>query len=251
MKKFRYTGKKIAALVLAGVMGFSITASATTESEIKKQQQATQKQLDQINSQMKSIEGQRNSILSQVNSLNSELTNLILNIQLLESDIEAKAEEVDQAQADYEAAKQKEEEQYEAMKLRIQYIYEEGDMDYLSLFLQAENFSDFLNRADFAQEIQTKDREMFLEYQETKQEVADLLEELEHIRRKGCAIENGEYKIGLRSVSAPVFDREGQMHYTLTVVGLFRHVTSGEFEEAVDMVCAAAGSLSRELGYHA
>ena len=84
-----------------------------------------------------------------------------------------------QAQADYEAAKQKEEEQYEAMKLRIQYIYEEGDMDYLSLFLQAENFSDFLNRADFAQEIQTKDREMFLEYQETKQEVADLLEELE------------------------------------------------------------------------
>ena len=179
MKKFRYTGKKIAALVLAGVMGFSITASATTESEIKKQQQATQKQLDQINSQMKSIEGQRNNILSQVNSLNSELTNLILNIQLLESDIEAKAEEVDQAQADYEAAKQKEEEQYEAMKLRIQYIYEEGDMDYLSLFLQAENFSDFLNRADFAQEIQTKDREMFLEYQETKQEVADLLEELE------------------------------------------------------------------------
>ena len=38
---------------------------------------------------------------------------------------------------------------------------------------------------------------------------------------------------------------------SLTVVGLFRHVTSGEFEEAVDMVCAAAGSLSRELGYHA
>lgn len=179
MKKFRYTGKKMAALVLAGVMGFSITASATTESEIKKQQQATQKQLDEINSQMKSIESQRNSVLSQVNSLNSELTTLVLNIELLESDIEAKAEEVAQAQADYEAAKQKEEEQYEAMKLRIQYIYEEGDMDYLSLFLQAENFSDFLNRADFAQEIQTKDREMFLEYQETKQEVADLLEELE------------------------------------------------------------------------
>lgn len=43
----------------------------------------------------------------------------------------------------------------------------------------------------------------------------------------------------------------GQMRYTLTVVGLFRHVASGEFEEAVGMVCAAAGSLSRELGYHA
>lgn len=82
-------------------------------------------------------------------------------------------------------------------------------------------------------------------------DLATLTEELERIRQWGYAIENGEYKIGLRSVSAPVFDREGQMRYTLTVVGLFRHVASGEFEEAVDMVCAAAGSLSRELGYHA
>lgn len=82
-------------------------------------------------------------------------------------------------------------------------------------------------------------------------DLATLTEELERIRQWGYAIENGEYKIGLRSVSAPVFDREGQMRYTLTVVGLFRHVASGEFEEAVDMVCAAAGSLSRELGYNA
>lgn len=179
MKKFRYTGRKAAALLLAGVLCFPITASATTESEIKKQQQATQKQLDEINAQMKSIESQRSSVLSEIDSLDSDLVDLVLNIELLESDIAAKEEEVEEAQAQYDEAKAKEEAQYEAMKLRIQYIYEEGDMDYLSLFLQAENFSDFLNRADFAQEIQTKDREMVLEYQETKQEVADLLEELE------------------------------------------------------------------------
>ena len=82
-------------------------------------------------------------------------------------------------------------------------------------------------------------------------DVSALLQEVDACRTNGFAIENGEYKIGLRSVSAPVFDREGQMRYTLTVVGLFRHVASGEFEEAVDMVCAAAGSLSRELGYNA
>ena len=179
MKKFRYTGRKAAALLMAGVLCFPITASATTESEIKKQKQATQKQLDEINAQMKSIESQRSSVLSEIDSLDSDLVDLVLNIELLESDIVAKEAEVEEAQAQYDEAKAKEEAQYEAMKLRIQYIYEEGDMDYLSLFLQAENFSDFLNRADFAQEIQTKDREMVLEYQETKQEVADLLDELE------------------------------------------------------------------------
>ena len=90
--------------------------------------------------------------------------------------------------------------------------------------------------------------------QYTPHTITDLAEQnrqLRQVRADGYAIKNGEYKIGLRSVSAPVFDREGQMRYTLTVVGLFRHVTSGEFEKAVDMVCAAAGSLSRELGYHA
>ena len=143
MHKFRKIGRRLLAAALAASMIFSIEAFAT-ESEIKKQQAQTQKQLDAINQEMKSIESQRDSVLAEIDSLNSDLVNLMLNIELLESDLAAKEEELAQAQTDYEAAKQREEEQYEAMKLRIQYIYEEGDMDYLTLFLEADSLWDIL-----------------------------------------------------------------------------------------------------------
>ncbi len=192
MHKFRKIGRRLLAAALAASMIFSIEAFAT-ESEIKKQQAQTQKQLDAINQEMKSIESQRDSVLAEIDSLNSDLVDLMLNIEMLESDLQAKEEELAQAQTDYEAAKQKEEEQYEAMKLRIQYIYEEGDMDYLTLFLEADSFTDFLNRADFAKEIQTKDRQMLEEYQETKEEVEELLDQLEQEKADMEALE-AEYE---------------------------------------------------------
>ena len=75
-----------------------------------------------------------------------------------------------------------------------------------------------------------------------------LFPELQRIRESGYAIENGEYKIGLRSVSAPVPDQSGALRYTLSVVGLFRRIDSQEFENAVARVSEAARQLSRAIG---
>lgn len=73
---------------------------------------------------------------------------------------------------------------------------------------------------------------------------AALLQEIALCRANGYAVENGEYKIGLRSVSAPVYDRCGVMSYALSVVGLFRKVRSQEFEEVVACVSATARQLT-------
>ncbi len=73
--------------------------------------------------------------------------------------------------------------------------------------------------------------------------------ELARIREQGYAVENGEYKIGLRSVSAPVFDVTGEVRYAIGCVGMFRQVQSDEFLHAIRLVCAAAESISRAIGY--
>ena len=78
-----------------------------------------------------------------------------------------------------------------------------------------------------------------------------LLPALAEIRMQGYAVEDGEYKIGLRSVSAPVFDRSGRMRYAMGVVGLFRRIHSGEFENAVPQVVHHAAMLSVDLGHSA
>ncbi len=75
-----------------------------------------------------------------------------------------------------------------------------------------------------------------------------LLHALELVRRDGYAVENGEYKIGLRAAAAPVFDQSGKLRYALGVVGLFRRVESEEFQYAVEQTVLLARQLSHALG---
>lgn len=76
-----------------------------------------------------------------------------------------------------------------------------------------------------------------------------LLREIVLCQEQGYAIENGEYKIGLRSISAPVFNVDGKAVYTVGVIGMFRSVHSDEFREAAQQVCAAAAMISAALGH--
>jgi len=80
---------------------------------------------------------------------------------------------------------------------------------------------------------------------------AQLAASLRVIRAQGYAVEDGEYKIGLRSVSAPVYDRTGMMRYALGVVGFFRRILSEDFETAITEVVSGAAQLSRDIGYAA
>ena len=78
---------------------------------------------------------------------------------------------------------------------------------------------------------------------------ASLEAELADILERGYALENGEYRIGLRSVSAPVFDVSGEAVYAVCVVGMFRRVNSPELERAARLLLEAAERISFGLGY--
>lgn len=78
----------------------------------------------------------------------------------------------------------------------------------------------------------------------------DALEaEREEILSKGYAIENGEYRVGLRSVSAPVRDVRGEARWAVTVSGMYRKLGSDEFSGAVLLIVEAAAEISRILGW--
>lgn len=73
--------------------------------------------------------------------------------------------------------------------------------------------------------------------------------ELQRIREQGYAIENGEYKIGLRSVSAPIRDASGEVRYAFGTVGMFRQVNTDDFLRAIQVVTEAAEKISYAIGY--
>lgn len=120
---------------------------------------------------------------SEVNSLQQELTEILQKLGDLEEGLIKKGEEIIQAEEDLEVAKEKEKEQYAAMKIRIKYMYEEGSATALESLITAEDFSDLLNKAEYVQNVHTYDREQLQEYVETKQQIADLKTTLEEDRK--------------------------------------------------------------------
>lgn len=78
---------------------------------------------------------------------------------------------------------------------------------------------------------------------------AKMESELAAIRRQNYAVENGEYKIGLQSVSSPIRDISGQVKYAVGVVGMFRDIQSRDFKDAVLLTQDTATQISTALGY--
>ena len=116
---------------------------------------------------------------SEVNSLQQELTDILSKLGELEEGLIKKGEEITQAEEDLVAAEEKEKEQYEAMKLRIKYMYEEGNSTAIETLVSAENFTDLMNKAEYVQNVHKYDREQLEEYVETKNEISDLKTTLE------------------------------------------------------------------------
>lgn len=75
------------------------------------------------------------------------------------------------------------------------------------------------------------------------------VESLSAVRRQGYAVEDGEYRVGLRSAAAPVYERDGRMRYALGVAGLFRRVNGEDFQNAVAHLIHQARQLSMALGW--
>ena len=76
-----------------------------------------------------------------------------------------------------------------------------------------------------------------------------LIGELRTVRENGYAIENGEFKVGIRGVAAPIRDHKGAVRYALGLIGMFRRVDSDEFRAATAEVRKTAAALSEALGY--
>ncbi len=167
--------KRILSFVLAMVLvlGCALNVAATSSSEVQKQQTETKNKLNEVNKSITAIENKRKEVQSQLKGLNADLVETMLTLEALETDLEIKQEEIIAAQEEYDYFKALEEEQYESMKLRIQYMYEKGSNDYISMILEAKSISDLLNRADFARDVSDYDDVKLHEYQEIKDKVAE------------------------------------------------------------------------------
>lgn len=153
--------KKFSRMLMASIVAGSLIAAPVYASDI-----------DAIETQKKEAE-------SAVNSLQKELEEALGQISQLETDMVIKADEIAQANVDLEAAQVKEAEQYEAMKYRIRYMYEDGGVAAIEKIFTSGSISEMLNQAEYVQKIHSYDRKMLDEYVQTKNDIANLKAQLE------------------------------------------------------------------------
>ena len=177
---------KIATIVLLLVTLCGQTVSATSSSELQnqieqteQQMQQNQQELEEIEGNISALEGEQAAIEGEINDLTIAIVELMASIDILEEDILLLEEQIAQAQVDLEAAIAREEQQYEDTMVRLQAMYEKGEESYLSILLETQSLSDLLTRLEYIQQLYDYDNRLLEEYQKTKQEVADLKEQLE------------------------------------------------------------------------
>lgn len=159
------------------------------------------------------VEGIRQSKEASENALESlknDLAKTIENINELEGQLIETGEKIAQAEVDLAAAQEKEDEQYEAMKLRIRYMYEEGNTSFLTGLLESKSISEVLNKAEYIQNVHQYDRQKLEEYVDTKKQVETLKAELEQQQTELMA-KQAEFEQEKANISTMVEEKRAEV----------------------------------------
>ena len=122
--------------------------------------------ISSLESQSSSLQNELSGINEDILALNNEIETTQMQIEILDGEISRTEDALADAEAD-------EEEQYSDMKTRIKYMYENGNASLLEMLFSAENMSDFLNKADFIENLSEYDRNALENLKAIHREIQD------------------------------------------------------------------------------
>lgn len=162
-------GVVMAAVFLATIAG-SAGASAASGSISEAQKRKTQLENDLNDAQalIEQLQDQEGDIQEAVRELDDRLNVISGNIDTLKAQTRQKNKELLDTQNQLEAARTDESEQYESMKVRIRYMYQNSGIGYLEALLESGSFAKMLKQVDYMSTMMQYDRAKLEEYQQTQ-----------------------------------------------------------------------------------
>ena len=168
----------LAVLVLAVQAPLPGRASPVTRAEQERRRAEEEK--SRAESEAQQLEEKLGQSRQKEQALEEELVRLLALKDILESDMEELKTQIQRADRDYRQAEEKRQRQYDILKKRIQFLYEEGDITYLDILLKAKNIGDVVSQTEYFRQLYEYDQEIIQRYEKLKQEAAgkkELLEE--------------------------------------------------------------------------
>lgn len=180
----------VCALLALLFMWLPVTVQATEETRRKIDQaeqekketesklDETEENLDKLNEQKDSLQGALTTLNTELSQVSNNLSDLEMKITDKEAEIEALNQEIAQVEEELRTAIQLKDDQYEAMKQQIKFIYERSDYLYLELFFSAGSFSDFLNKNNYIEQLSAYEEKVLQAYKDAQAAMEAKEEEL-------------------------------------------------------------------------
>lgn len=128
-------------------------------------------------SSVKKIKQKQSSLKTEVSSMNDDLVSLLADMDVVEKEISQNEKDMAKVQKQLKAAQAQKAKQYDAMKKRIQYQYENGQSGYLVSMMESTSFGEVLNKASYFNAVYQNDQKMMAQYQAQEKKVDHLVKE--------------------------------------------------------------------------
>lgn len=178
--KKRWNHITVLAVVLAVLIAFSGigNAKATGLSEVQKEKKDLEQELSEAQEIIDGLSNSKEDMEETVKELDGKLKNISKQISKLETELSQKQTSVDETKEELLKAQKDRAKQYEDMKLRIQFMYENQTTSAVEMLLSAGSIAEFLNGAEYISQISQYDRNMLVKYEETVENIAKMEETL-------------------------------------------------------------------------
>ncbi|MCR5196639.1 MAG: C40 family peptidase [Pseudobutyrivibrio sp.] len=190
--KYKKLVKSFCCIALAGAMLFS----ASTVSEAVRS--------------ISEIEAEQHSLEQEIDALDADLYSLVSQITEIETAISDMEAEIEETQAALEEAKIARQEQYDSMKLRIQYMYEAEDPSIFEMLISSGSISQFLNKMEYASTVYKYDRDKLDQFEATQAEIEELAVALE-TEKKSLESSKKELATQEAALKTMITEKRGEM----------------------------------------
>lgn len=160
-----------------------ISVKADTKSDIEAKKEEAEKKKEEAEDAIKELQTDKANLESAVKVIDEQLSALQTTIDTLATEIADLEVQIEEKTEELEEAKENEAIQYANMQKRIQFLYENGNMDYLAAMLAANSMSSILNRSEYVTQISQYDYNMLMQLIAIKRDIADAELKLEQDKR--------------------------------------------------------------------
>ncbi len=162
-----------ASFCLPGLRAVAETGTSDLDSKIQQAEEAKEqakKRVKELKDEIAELEGSKGDLLEYVKKVDKKIEKVTKTLSDLKKQVSAARKSLGTLEDELEEAENLQKEQYETMKKRIKYMYENGSGGYMDVLFSAESLSDFMNRSEYIEKISQYDTGLFEQYEKTKEE---------------------------------------------------------------------------------